>query len=495
MPGPATTSPESTVTVSSSSSSLPSLNTPSLSRKSDHQEKQLPYQTHIPAFSLILESLFSHASATRSSYVTITHALSPNSPLSGLPPVSPLSRSTLSPLLTGNGDDDDDSRDSYFAAQQRVFATATPAPSYEESTASSPTQQSQQPSRRHITPPLSVDVAAIERYIPSSSAQEYKNLFSGDADSYLVDRLGELHAPNADGEGGSLVLIYPTKRGGQTFQRSYLSPVYDPVIRQLIVGKGMSSDVGSQLGKIPSVGSLEDFEVMKEKLEATCAAFSERENNHTTQRGTDRVPDGDKGNSSGGSPDDNAGAAEEISVTYASKGHIRLSYKIWTEWYIEQDFPRARRLLNTHQRPSYQQYRMDLPPRTQSCSQTQSAATASTHSPSKTGSLDSTNDARLGSSVRPGLLSSKITDEEGLPMNLNLSLNMNMNDWATPHPTVMKPGNEISSTTLLQALADGLRGNSSYRQEKQGIESERMEIGVFVIQRRRQSRRRDTGGD
>lgn len=499
MPGPAITSPDTRFTIVSPTSSKPSVLTSSPSRKSGQQgqpQSQTLYKHHVSAFNLVLGILFSQMGSTRSPYVTITHALSPSFSLSGLP--APVPRSTLSPALSDNEAGGDGSRDSYFSIpQQKIFVTATPAPCYTDSplqsphTPRTPSQQSEEPCRRTIMPPMSVDIAAIERYIPASSAQEYKNLFSGDADSCLVDRLMELNA-HEDGGGGSLVVIYPTKKGGETFQRSYLAPVYDPVIRQLIVGKGLSSDVGSQLGKIPSMSSLEEFEDMANKLEAMCTAVSDKANEDSARHRLDQVLGGEKdgGNDDDKDDDEDDGEASEFSLAYAAKGHIRLCHKIWTEWFIQQDLPRARRVLNTHQnqRPSLQlQHHMVIPSRTQSHSQARSSPAVDTPSSPRANSMDSNTNAMPGSPARPGLLSSKITDEDGLPMNLNLSLNMNMNDWMTPHPTVMKPVHDVSATTLLQELADGLRFNSSFRQEKQEIEPERMEIGVFVIQRKKRS--------
>ncbi|KAI5292245.1 hypothetical protein KEM55_007963, partial [Ascosphaera atra] len=143
----------------------------------------------------------------------------------------------------------------------KVFSAAAPANGYDAPETQNPL------TRSPLVPPQTIHTAVIERYLPPSSRLEYDNIFSAGAKSILIDRLNELTP-----DGGSMVLIYPTKKGVRTFKRDYLGPTLDPVIRRLIVTKGLPCDVASHLGNIFSPTYMDEYEDMKKKVQGICAA-------------------------------------------------------------------------------------------------------------------------------------------------------------------------------------------------------------------------------
>jgi hypothetical protein len=162
-----------------------------------------------------------------------------------------------------------------------------------------------------IVPPQSVHVSVLERYIPPSSAQEYNDLFSPSRPSFLVDRLSELSP-----DGGSLLFIYPTRRGGSAFKSQYLGPILDPLLRQLVVVNELSADVGRYLGKLSSVSHMDDFDTLKNNLSSLCGALSS--------------------------------SSSQFSIVDARKGSAYLDRNLWTEWYIHQEKARMKEVLSLY---------------------------------------------------------------------------------------------------------------------------------------------------
>ena len=186
-----------------------------------------------------------------------------------------------------------------------------------------------------IVPPYSVHIAVVERYLPPPSPQEYRDLFSPQGPSVLVDRLVEL-SPN----GGSLVFIYPTKRGATTFKTNYLGPVLDPLLRQLVVVNELSADMGMALGRMAAVSQMEDYEMMKNSIARLCGHLSER---------SQAVESSDK------SP------GPQFTLIHADKGEVHLDRKLWAEWYIQQETQRTRDVLTEYWRNGHRLPSMDGP--------------------------------------------------------------------------------------------------------------------------------------
>lgn len=258
-------------------------------------DKSVKLPTQNTVFCFVVQKIQERLRPGQSPYINITHAVPEQFSLSNLPTSPPSTPNLLSP-----GDD-------YFSST--VFSSATPVPAYHDFRG--PIQPSRSPVP--IVPPHSVHVAVVERYLPPSSAQEYKDLFSPNRPSVLVDRLKEL-SPN----GGSLLFIYPTKKGAMSFKTQYLGPILDPLLRQLVVVNELSADVGIFLGKLSAVAQMEDFETMKANIIKLCQAIS--------------TP------------------SSRFTLVEAGKGTAHLDRNLWTEWYIQQERARMKEVLNVYWR-------------------------------------------------------------------------------------------------------------------------------------------------
>ncbi|KAK2761215.1 hypothetical protein FQN54_001736 [Arachnomyces sp. PD_36] len=261
---------------------------------------------HATAFTSVIQGIQGRLQPGQSPYINVTHAVPHRFSLSSLP-VSPPS----TPNLLPSGDD-------YF--NMTVFSSATPVVSYHDFRGAIPAAISSFPAP--IVPPYSVHIAVIERYLPPPSPQEYLDLFSHRGPSPLVDRLVEL-SPN----GGSLILIYPTKQGALNFKANYLGPVLDPLLRQLVVVNELSADMGRAMARMASVSQMEDYETMKSNVTRLCQKLSQRSE------------DSKSSDSCSGS---------QYTLIHADKGEVHLNRKLWAEWYIQQETQRVREVLGAY---------------------------------------------------------------------------------------------------------------------------------------------------
>ena len=79
---------------------------------------------------------------------------------------------------------------------------------------------------------------------------KYETFFTNGGKSYLVDRLAEVKL-----RGGTLLLVYPTKTGAQTFISRYLNPILEPVMRRFIFYHGLFPYLGDSMGTMEAVAS------------------------------------------------------------------------------------------------------------------------------------------------------------------------------------------------------------------------------------------------
>ncbi|PGH04883.1 hypothetical protein AJ79_06968 [Helicocarpus griseus UAMH5409] len=266
------------------------------------------------AFSSVVEEIQLRLQPDQSPYINIIHAVPPKFSLNNLPTSPPSTPNRLSP-----GDD-------YF--NLTVFSSGAPVPAYachDFGTDNAAPGSTHAPTP--IVPPYSVHVSIVERYLPPPSPREYRDLFSATGPSVLVDRLRELSP-----QGGSLVLIYPTKQGARTFKNKYLGPILEPLLRQMVVVNELSADVSKALGCMPAVNEMHDFETMQNNILRLCHNLNARE----SALGQQSAPRGSK-----------------FSIMYGAKGEVRMDRKSWIEWYIQQETPRARDILNGYWRNSY----------------------------------------------------------------------------------------------------------------------------------------------
>ena len=237
-------------------------------------------------------------------WINVFHAVPGRFNLADIPTSPP---STPGPPIGG---------DDYFT--QKVFDSAVSISDYQEDMSSFPR------SPLPVVPPSSINVGIVERYIPPSSSNEFINMFDPNGPSILVDRLVELSPNN-----GSLLFIYPTRKGAQTFMTDYLGPVLDPILRTMCVVHGLSYDLSRTLGYMSAVDHLPEYDTMLQRVTALCARLSQRRS--AAQRFHGRRP--------------------QFSLSYASQGCAQLPRDAWArDWWIKQEKVRIRETITHHVR-------------------------------------------------------------------------------------------------------------------------------------------------
>ncbi|KAJ5888586.1 hypothetical protein N7495_008627 [Penicillium taxi] len=246
-------------------------------------------------FTSVVQAVHNHLQPGQSPYINVTHAVPEQFSLSNLPHSPPSTPRSFT------------AADDYFNAT--VFSSAAVVGAYHDFRG--PLQRNISHAPMPIVPPHSVHLSVLERYLPPPSAQEYRDVFCPTRPSFLVDRLCEL-APN----GGSLLFIYPTKRGASTFKSQYLGPILDPLLRQLVVVNGLSADVGRYLGKLSTVSQMDDFATMKANIVALCESLSS--------------------------------TSSRFEVADAGKASAKLDRNLWVEWFIHQEKARMKEVLSLY---------------------------------------------------------------------------------------------------------------------------------------------------
>jgi hypothetical protein len=255
------------------------------------QSVRLPTQNSV--FGSIVQTIQDRLQPGQSPYINVIHAVPEEFSLSNLP--------TSPPSTPSHGMQLND----YF--NSTVFCTAAPVP------ASYNFRGEVRPAHTPfpIAIPHSIHISVVDRYLPPATKEEYRNMFCHDPPSTLTDRLQELSS-----SGGSMLFIYPTKRGAMTFKTQYLGPILDPLLRQLVVVNGLPADMGRVLGRLETVNHMDDFEIMKANLVRLCERISD--------------------------------TASRFTVVEAGTGTAELDRNLWTEWYIHQERPRMKDLLTRY---------------------------------------------------------------------------------------------------------------------------------------------------
>jgi hypothetical protein len=243
----------------------------------------------------MVQAVHNHLRPGQSPYINVTHAVPEQFSLSNLP---------LSPPSTPRSPT---AAEQYFNAT--VFSSAAVVGAYHDYRGPLQRQMSHAP--MPIVPPHSVHISVLERYLPPPSAQEYRDVFCPTRPSFLVDRMSEL-SPN----GGTLLFVYPTKKGASTFKSQYLGPILDPLLRQLVVVNELSADVGRYLGKLSSVSQMDDFATMKANIVALCESLSS--------------------------------SSSKFHVADAGRGSTHLDRNLWAEWFIHQEKARMKETLSLY---------------------------------------------------------------------------------------------------------------------------------------------------
>ena len=201
---------------------------------------------------------------------------------------------------------------------QTVFSLAGVVPLYHAASSNSSIATSR--TSTPITARRSVDVSVLERYIPPVSASEVRDFFTNGGKSYLVDRLAEVKL-----RGGTLLLVYPTKTGAQTFISRYLNPILEPVMRRFIFYHGLFPYLGDSMGTMEAVASTLEFEQLSLRISSLCQTLSAE-------------------------PLEQYGPHSNFNLVYSDVGELNLERSDWLEYWIHQEQPRLKADLVQYQK-------------------------------------------------------------------------------------------------------------------------------------------------
>ena len=252
-------------------------------------------------FAEVISAIQARFGTNRQPYITITHAVPPVFDLLNLPSSPPSTPNVFA------------GREDYFT--QSIFAYAAVVPSYHVAATSlaNPAPSSPNP----IVPPSSVQISVLERYIPPSSAQEIRQLFSLSGQSALIDRLAELSPNN-----GSMLFVYPTKSGASKFTSKYLNRILDPLLRALVEVHQLSYGLAESLSSMAAVADMHAFEALKTKTSQLCRRMSQRITSENQR--------------------------SHFHLIYASTGEVAIDRRTWTQWYLKQEHARFKRTLDAY---------------------------------------------------------------------------------------------------------------------------------------------------
>ena len=237
-------------------------------------------------------------------HVSITHAYTSRQDVS-------LKNAPVSPPATPNVFEGDD----YFNSQT-IFTNIARIRDYH-------TKAEEGHNNAHVAPPGSVHASVLERYVPPTTRQEVQDFFSVSKQSYLLDRLCELH-DGTWGPNGALLLVYPTLSGGKTFKTYYKDPVMDPLLRRFMMLRGLTTRAGEALGKMDAIEALLEFDDMQVAIEKLC---HELESRRWQQ-----------------------GRSHRFTIEHAEKTDIVLDRQTWIQQFLAQEGSRMKQDLIEYQK-------------------------------------------------------------------------------------------------------------------------------------------------
>lgn len=115
---------------------------------------------------------------------------------------------------------------------------------------------------------------------------------------------------------GSLVLIYPTKTGATTFSQKFIGPLLDPILRELVVLRGLATTLAESLGRMSAADVLVEFDEMQKKVERLCSKMNQRH--------------------------DILNSRSAFILSHSQTCKVSLSNDTWMNWYVDQEFPRLK---------------------------------------------------------------------------------------------------------------------------------------------------------
>ncbi|KAF8458574.1 hypothetical protein BDZ91DRAFT_665976, partial [Kalaharituber pfeilii] len=242
-------------------------------------------------------------------YINVSHAIPPHIPLNRLPsippPVSgPINSNGVGEFENPFGGGVTTDSGGYFAPTVFnsivVAMPGTPGPRPPGFPAMT----------NPILPPNSLHLSILERFIPPNCVADDANMFSPSA-SILVDRLVELND-----NGGTLLFIYPTKKGARQFVKNTLGPVLDPLLRKLMVLYGLREDLLWRIRNMSAVEGMADWDDLKLRVEKLTQSLSK--------------------------------AGLPVKVAHAEPARVRLNDESWREWWSQQEQMRIREIVKRH---------------------------------------------------------------------------------------------------------------------------------------------------
>lgn len=255
-------------------------------------------------------------------YIHVSHAISPHIPLNRLPS-TPSMAYGFGSGFGGSFDGPSAGGGGYFSPS--VFNSIVVAPGSSTSTPGAGILSVSTSSPNPILPPCSLHLTLLERYIPPTSRQEDEDMFSPTS-SIFLDRLFEL-SPN----GGSLLFIYPTKTGAKDFDKQYLGPILDPLLRKLMVLYMLREDLLWGIRNMEAIDGMKEFDGLKWELQKICRKLSSKSS--AGQGGASRFP----------------GRSNTVfKLVHASKENIPLNDNSWREWWTQQEQLRIREAVKKH---------------------------------------------------------------------------------------------------------------------------------------------------
>jgi hypothetical protein len=243
----------------------------------------LPYDghtTHAPtatAFPRLIDSL-QHDSRLQATGLRVSHILPDKTPPENIPSSPPVTPRELAKYANEDG---------YFSLK--------------------PVYNSVSPSVGLVVPPSDARMSLYERIIPPASREEVQSLFNPSTESAIVNRINELAVK------GVFMLVLPTIQGAKTFHSHYLSPVLDPVLRNMISKYDLSTEIGPSISNMVAISELLPFNHMEQKIEKLL------------QNPDLRTP---------------GMAQASFSIKKSSKVLVQVPRKIWEKWWIQQEQPR-----------------------------------------------------------------------------------------------------------------------------------------------------------
>lgn len=263
--------------------------------------------------------------SARQLFIHISHVIDPQIPLSRLPSTPPIHSGSAFNSPFNEGSDG-----GYFSPS--IFNSIVFAPGTMSSQAASGTPSRPYPPQlitpTLILPPDSLHLTLVERYIPPPSMNEDEAMFHP-TKSLLHDRILELSP-----DGGSLLLIYPTKTGAKQFINEYLNPIMEPLLRRLMVLYALRDDLLWQISKMQAIDGMQDFSGLKRRLQHICHSL-------TTGHGDPNAPPAPAGELTYRPP-------IPTDLVFAEKVEVQLNDYSWREWWTAQEGARIRDVVKKH---------------------------------------------------------------------------------------------------------------------------------------------------